>query len=93
LRAKGAAAAHSCFCCRWIRTERLTFTLISIPPKIERALLAFARVYPEEPHSIEKNLKFRQEVAREFERRVREGAPISEFPEAEGPELKTAEET
>src|SRR6266576_1970099 len=34
--------------------------LIAVPPKIERVLRAFARIQPEEPHSIDKSLRFRQ---------------------------------
>ena len=52
--------------------------LIAVPPRIERVLLAFAQAHPEEAHSIEKSLKFRQAVAREFERLVREGISVSE---------------
>lgn len=32
--------------------------LIAVPPKIEYVLRAFARVHPEEAHSIDRNIKF-----------------------------------
>jgi hypothetical protein len=47
--------------------------LISVPPKIECALCAFARAHPEEAHCINRNLKFRSRVLQEFERLVRDG--------------------
>jgi hypothetical protein len=53
--------------------------LIVVPPLIERVLLAFARAHPEEAHSIEKSLKFRLSVAREFERLVLDGVPGRRF--------------
>jgi hypothetical protein len=46
-------------------------TLVSVPPKIERALRAFARAHPEDAHFIEQSLKFRSRVLQEFERLVR----------------------
>jgi hypothetical protein len=67
--------------------------LIAVPPKIEHALRAFARAHPEEAHGIESAIKFRQAVAREFERLVREGIAIAEMPEGEESELDATEAT
>ena len=44
--------------------------LIAVPPRIERALYAFARTHVQEAHWIEATLKFRQAVLCEFERLV-----------------------
>lgn len=65
--------------------------LIAVPPKIERVLRAFARAHPEEAYFVERTLKFRQAVAREFERLVREGVPVAEIPEVEESELDATE--
>jgi hypothetical protein len=54
--------------------------LIRVPPKIERVLRAFAHAHPEEAHAIERNLKFRFSVAREFDRLVRKEVPAAEEP-------------
>ena len=67
--------------------------LIAVPPLIERVLLAFARAHTEEAYSIDRNLKFRLAVAREFERLVREGVPVADLPEVEELELDAAKET
>ena len=67
--------------------------LIAVPPLIERVLRTFAQAHPEEAHSIDRNLKFRLSVARQFERLVREGVPVADLPEVEEPELDAAEET
>jgi hypothetical protein len=67
--------------------------LVSVPPKLERVLRAFAQAHPEEAHSIERNLKFRLSVAREFECLVREGIPVADLPEVEEQESDTPEET
>jgi len=56
--------------------------LMAVPPKIEQALRAFARLHPDEAHGIESALMFRVAVAREFERLVLEGAPESELKES-----------
>jgi hypothetical protein len=61
--------------------------LITVPPKTERVLRAFARAHPEEAYSIERSLKFRQAVAQEFERLVREGVPVADVPQEEESEL------
>jgi hypothetical protein len=66
--------------------------LIAVPPKIERVLLAFAQAHPEEARSIERTLKFRLSVAREFERLLREGVSAVDLSEAEEPEFDAAEE-
>jgi hypothetical protein len=62
--------------------------LIVVPPLIERVLRAFAQAHPEETYSIDRNLKFRLSVAREFERLVREGVPVAELAEEEESELE-----
>ena len=67
--------------------------LIAVPPRIECALRAFGRAHPEEAHSIERTLKFRLSVAREFERPVREGVPVADLPDVEKSELDAPEET
>jgi hypothetical protein len=67
--------------------------LIAVSPVIEQLLLAFAQAHPEEAYSIERNLKFRPSVAREFERLVREGVPVAELPNEDEPELGAAEES
>src|SRR6266404_9993545 len=61
--------------------------LIAVPPKIERALQAFAKANPREAHWIESTLKFREAVGREFERLVRDGVPVADLPEVEEVEL------
>jgi hypothetical protein len=53
--------------------------LIAVPARTERALRAYAQAYPEEAPSVERNLRFRQAVGREFERLVREGVPVAEL--------------
>ena len=57
--------------------------LIGVPPKIERALHAFAKAHPEVAHAIEKSLKFRQAVLQIFEHLVCDGVPVSDSPEAD----------
>jgi len=42
--------------------------LIEIPPEIEEALLLYARKYPEDAFGIERVLRFRKQVAEEFQR-------------------------
>ena len=61
--------------------------LIAVPPKIEHALRAFARAHPEEAHGIDSAMKFRQAVAREFERLAQERAAAAEMSEVEESEL------
>jgi hypothetical protein len=73
-------------------TVELIRDLIAVPPKIARVLLAFARAHPEEAHSVQKNLKFRQAVGIEFERLVREGVPLAELAEGEEAELDASDE-
>jgi hypothetical protein len=41
--------------------------LIAVPPRFGWALLAYARVRPEEAHFVDRVLKFREAVAEEFE--------------------------
>ena len=67
--------------------------LIAVQPKIERVLLAFAQVHPEEAYSIDRNLKFRLSVSREFERLVREGLPVAALQEVEESDLDGSEKT
>jgi len=67
--------------------------LVAVQPKIERVLRAFAQAHPEEANGIEKSLKFRQAVGREFERLVRDGVPATDLPEVEAMESGAAEET
>lgn len=67
--------------------------LIAVPPKTERLLRTFAMKNPAEAHWIESSIKFRQAVAREFERLVREGAAVAEIPEVEELELDAVEES
>ena len=57
--------------------------LIAVPPKTERAPRAFAQAHVEDSGWIEAALKFRQAVAQEFERLVREGIPATEPAEIE----------
>jgi hypothetical protein len=45
--------------------------LICVQPKTERALRAFAQAHPEEAYFVDRVLKFRNQVAREFEALVR----------------------
>ena len=63
--------------------------LIAVPPRIDRVLPAYARAYPEEAPRVERNLKFRQIVAREFERLLHDGVPVAELPEVEESERDT----
>src|SRR5689334_22275085 len=67
--------------------------LIAVPSKTERVLRVYARTHPEEAHFIEAGLKFRQSVAREFERLVREGVPVADLPEADESASCVIEET
>jgi len=60
---------------------------IAVPARTERVLRAYARAHAEDAHWMEATLRFRQAVAREFERLVREGVPAAETPEAEESEL------
>jgi hypothetical protein len=53
--------------------------LIADPPRTERTLRAFARMHVEDADWIEATLKFRQAVARECERLLREGVPAVNF--------------
>jgi hypothetical protein len=57
--------------------------LIAVPPKIERALQAFAKANPHEAHWIESRLMFRSAVLEEFSRLVREGIQGVDSPEME----------
>ena len=41
--------------------------LIAVPPPIEATLRAYARKYPEDASRVERVLKFREDVSREFE--------------------------
>ena len=41
--------------------------LIAVPPPIEAALRAYVRRYPEDGSRVERILKFRKDVSREFE--------------------------
>jgi len=66
--------------------------LIAVPPKTERLLRTFAMKNPVEAHWIESTIKFRQAVAEEFERLVREGVAVTEVPEVEEPGLDPIEE-
>lgn len=66
--------------------------LIAVPPRIERALSAFARAHPEEAYFVERTLMFRQAVLREFERLVSEGFPATEFTEVEEMKLGASTE-
>jgi hypothetical protein len=56
--------------------------LIVVPPRIEWALRAYARAHPEEAHFVDRVLKFREIVAREFERLIRDGVtePLATTP-------------
>jgi hypothetical protein len=67
--------------------------LIRVPPKTEQLLRTFARKNPAEAHWIESAIKFRQAVAREFERLVREGVAVAEIPEVKELELDAVEES
>jgi len=49
--------------------------VISVPPKIEAALRAYARKHAEEREGIERILRFRKRVAEEFWRLITEGNP------------------
>lgn len=66
--------------------------LIAVPPKVERALCAFAKANPHEAHWIELTLKFRSRVLEVFERLVREGIPVADLPEVEEMELGASTE-
>lgn len=65
--------------------------LIAVPPRTERLLRTFAMKNPAEAHWIESTIKFRQAVAREFERLVREGVPSADLPDADESESSTME--
>lgn len=65
---------------------------IAVPAKIERALRAFAVAHVQDSHWIFASLKFREAVAQEFERLVRGGVPVTDFPEAEEMELGASTE-
>jgi hypothetical protein len=66
--------------------------LITVPPRIERALDAFARTHVQEAHWIEATLKFRQAVLCEFERLVTQEGEREGFHEVGGlqPEIVVA---
>lgn len=66
--------------------------LIVVPPKIERALRAFTQARLQEVHWIESTLMFREAVLCEFERLIREGASVGEFPELEAMESGASSE-
>lgn len=66
--------------------------LIAVPPRIERVLRAFAQAHPEEFYFVDRSLKFRVAVAREFERLVRDGTSITDLPEVEELELDASTE-
>ncbi|SRR6266851_7172352 len=66
--------------------------LISVAPRVEHALRAFALANPEEAHSIERSLKFRFLVAQEFDRLMREGIAVADLQEVDEPEPDAAEE-
>ncbi len=51
--------------------------LVSVLPKIECALLAFAWAHPEKAAFIEKSLKFRCRVLEEFDRLVRKSVRLA----------------
>lgn len=67
--------------------------LIAVPPETERALRAFARAHAEDSPWIEASLNFRLDVAREFERMMREGITETDLPELEESELGADEQT
>jgi hypothetical protein len=67
--------------------------LIAMPPRIELALRAYARAHPEEAHFVDRVLKFREAVAQEFERLVRDGVPVADLLEVEEQESYPAKET
>ena len=58
--------------------------LIAVPQRIECVLRSYAQENTHEAYWIEGCIKFRQAVAREFERLVRNGAPIADVREAAG---------
>ena len=58
-------------------------TLMEVPPRIERALRAFARAHAEDAHWIEAALKFREATLREFERQVAAGVSVADLSETE----------
>jgi hypothetical protein len=64
--------------------------LIAVPPRIERVLRAYAQACLEGVLCVERNLKLRLAVAREFERLVPEGVPVANLPEVEKSERDTA---
>jgi hypothetical protein len=56
---------------RMVRNGKFSITsirnLIAVPPPIEATLRAYARQHPEEGRRVEQVLRFRKNVAREFE--------------------------
>jgi hypothetical protein len=52
--------------------------LIAVPKVVEEALLAYAERYPKDGQQIYCVLLFREKVAREFERLLESGSPLTE---------------
>jgi len=57
--------------------------LISVPPEIEAALLAYADHYPKDGDRIRCVLRFRRRVGVEFEKLLRCDMPLTESPNAD----------
>jgi hypothetical protein len=66
--------------------------LIAVPPKIERALRAFAKAHVQDAYWIEATLKFRESVAREFEGLVCDGLQMADLPQVEMENLQASTE-
>ena len=62
--------------------------LTAVPARVELALRVYARVHPAEAHFVDRVIKFREIVAREFERLLLGAAPVVDLPEAEEVELR-----
>lgn len=91
-----SARTEACFLYRLIGQDENTVEelreLIAVPPETERALRAFARAHAADAGWIEAALKFREAVAQEFERLVREGDLLADVPELEESEPGVTEE-
>lgn len=66
--------------------------LISVPPEIEAALMAYADLYPKDGDRIRCVLRFRKKVGVEFERLLQANAPVADSMDADMEEDAVGEE-
>jgi len=66
--------------------------LISVPPDIEAALIAYADHYPKDGDRIRCVLRFRRKVGVEFERLLQSNMPVTDLPNNDADEAGLEEE-